>query len=322
MNKLAISLSGVFPPIPTPFDAQGDVAIQRLVENIERWNQYDLSGYVVLGSNGEAGYLSEEEKLCVLAAARQAIPSDKLVIAGAGCESTRQTIALSRRAADAGADGVLLVTPHYYDGIMTPDSLIHHYRAVADDVPIPVLLYTVPKFTHVDMDAATVARAASHPNIVGIKDTSGDMPFLMALFEKIKGQIGIFCGHDEIVMAALAAGADGAILASANLIPDIWQKIYAAVKSGDLATAQDWQARVQKLVRIIIRKGATQAVKEGLRMMGLDMGNSRHPIMPGGAFEREDREELRIQLENLGKIEVSSFEFRVSSVEDFTLRVG
>jgi formaldehyde-activating enzyme len=159
-------------------------------------------------------------------------------------------------------------------------------------------------------------------NVVGIKDSSGDMPFLMALLEKVKGRIGIFCGHDEIIMAALAAGADGAILASANLVPDIWQKMYTAVKAGDLATAQDLQAQVQKLVRIIIRKGATQAVKEGLRMIGLDMGDSRHPIMPGGAFEREDREELRIQLENLGKIEVRGLESQVSGVEDFTLRVG
>ena len=154
MNKPTISLSGVFPPIPTPFDAEGDVAIQALVENLERWNQYDLSGYVVLGSNGEAGFLSEEEKLRVWEAARQAIPADKLMIAGAGCESTRQTIALTRQAAQAGADAALLVTPHYYDPKMTPDALVHHYEAVADAAPIPVLLYTVPKFTHVDIDAA------------------------------------------------------------------------------------------------------------------------------------------------------------------------
>jgi formaldehyde-activating enzyme len=165
------------------------------------------------------------------------------------------------------------------------------------------------------------------------------MPFLMALFEKIKDQIGIFCGHDEMVMPALAAGADGAIAASANLIPDLWQKIYAAVKAGDLATAQDWQARVQKLVRIIMRKGTTQAVKEGLRMMGLEMGNSRHPIMPGGEFEREDYEELRIQLENLGKIPRAGVQYDLGEgrlvetqsfvtpqtprlVKDFTLRIG
>jgi 5,6,7,8-tetrahydromethanopterin hydro-lyase len=189
-------------------------------------------------------------------------------------------------------------------------------------VGLPIILYNIPQCAGTHFKWWTAEGMAYLDNVVGIKDSSGDMPFLMALFEKIKGRIGIFCGHDEIVMAALAAGADGAILASANLIPDIWQKIYAAVREGDLATAQDWQAKIQKLVRIVTRKGATQAVKEGLRMMGLAMSNSRHPIMPGGTFEREDREELRIQLENLGKVGVSSFEFRVSSAEDFTLRVG
>jgi formaldehyde-activating enzyme len=139
-------------------------------------------------------------------------------------------------------------------------------------------------------------------NVVGIKDSSGDLPFMEALFEKVKGQIGIFVGHDEVVQAALAAGADGAILASANLIPDLWQKVYRATVEGDLRTAQEWQQRVQKLVRIVVRCSATQAVKEGLGMMGIPVGDSRHPIVPGGGFRREDYEELRAQLEALGKI--------------------
>ncbi|HDQ72823.1 MAG TPA: dihydrodipicolinate synthase family protein, partial [Chloroflexi bacterium] len=163
-NQPTISLRGVFPPVPTLFDAKGEVAELALKENIARLNAFDLSGYVVLGSNGEAGFLSVEEKVRVWAAARAAIPPDKLMLAGAGCESTRQTIDLSRRAADAGADAVLLVTPHYYGGRMTPDALVRHYQAVADAISIPVVLYTVPKFTHVDLDAATIARAAGHPN--------------------------------------------------------------------------------------------------------------------------------------------------------------
>ncbi|MBL7183210.1 MAG: formaldehyde-activating enzyme, partial [Anaerolineae bacterium] len=212
----------------------------------------------------------------------------------------------------------LVVAPFYLKP--TFNEVYEHFEAV-NEVGLPIIMYNIPQCAGTHFKWWTAEGMAYLDNVVGIKDSSGDMPFLMALFEKVKGQIGIFCGHDEIVMAALAAGADGAILASANLIPDIWQKIAAAVKEGDLATAQDWQARVQKLVRIVVRKGATQAVKEGLRMMGLDMGNSRHPIMPGGAFEREDREELRIQLENLGKIEIQSSKFKIQ-IEDFTLRIG
>ncbi|RLC63870.1 MAG: dihydrodipicolinate synthase family protein, partial [Chloroflexi bacterium] len=175
MGKAAVLLRGVFPPIPTPFDGRGDVAYQSLVENVRRWNQYDLAGYVVLGSNGEGVYLSEEEKVRVWETVREAVPEDKVLIAGAGCESTRQTIALVRRAAQAGADAVLLVTPHYYAGRMTPESLIRHYEAVADSSPVPVVLYTVPKFTQVDLDAATIARIARHPNVIGVKDTSGNL---------------------------------------------------------------------------------------------------------------------------------------------------
>ncbi|MEE8307649.1 MAG: dihydrodipicolinate synthase family protein, partial [Gammaproteobacteria bacterium] len=139
-------------------------------------------------------------------------------------------------------------------------------------------------------------------NAVGIKDSSGDLPFMNAMFEKVKGQVSIFVGHDEVVQPALAAGADGAILASANLIPDVWQRVYRATLEGDLAAAQKWQQKAQKVARIVARCSATQAVKEGLRMMGLPIGDSRHPIMPGGGFKREDREELRLQLEMLGKL--------------------
>jgi len=148
--------------------------------------------------------------------------------------------------------------------------------------------------------------------VVGIKDSSGDMPFLMTLLEKLRGRIGIFCGHDEIVTAALAAGADGAILASANLIPDIWQEIYAAVQSGDLAKAQALQIQIQTLTRVVVRQGSVQAVKEGLGMLGLTVGTGRLPMLPGDAFRWEDREELRIQLEKLGKIPSKNVQYQLN----------
>ena len=175
MTRNSISLKGVFPPIPTTFDHQDRVDLGALADNLGRWNQYDLAGYVVLGSNGEPVYVNEEEKLRVWQAARAAIPPDKLMIAGTGCESTGETIRLTKLAATAGADAALVVTPHYYSGLMTPESLLHHYRAVADSSPIPVLLYNVPKFTNVDLDAATVAEASSHPNLTGLKDSGGNI---------------------------------------------------------------------------------------------------------------------------------------------------
>ena len=175
MIKSVLSLAGVFPPIPTLFDEQGDVHYGALAGNLARLNEYDLAGYVVLGSNGEAVFLTGEEKLRVLETCRQAIPPGKLLLAGTGHESTRQTIAFTRRAAEVGADAALVVTPNYYTGKMTSDALVHHYHAVADASPIPVIMYNVPVNTGVDMSAATIARAAEHPNVVGIKDSGGNI---------------------------------------------------------------------------------------------------------------------------------------------------
>jgi 4-hydroxy-tetrahydrodipicolinate synthase len=309
---------GIFPALVTPFtqdDRIDEGALRALIRHVLP----HVDGVVPVGTTGEFVYLSEAEKRQVIDIAVDEVGGKVPVVAGTGCASTRDTLALTRYAQDAGVTAALVVAPFYLKP--TYNEVYEHFEAV-NEVGLPIILYNIPQCAGTHFKWWTAEGMAYLDNVVGIKDSSGDMPFLMALLEKVKGRIGIFCGHDEIIMAALAAGADGAILASANLVPDIWQKMYTAVKAGDLATAQDLQAQVQKLVRIIIRKGATQAVKEGLRMMGLDMGDSRHPIMPGGAFEREDREELRIQLENLGKAGVSSLESRFSSVEDFTLRVG
>jgi len=308
---------GIFPALVTPFtkdDRVDEEAFRTLIRHLLP----HVDGVVPVGTTGEFVYLTEAEKRLVIDIAIDEVGGRVPVVAGTGCASTRDTVALTRYAQDAGATAALVVAPFYLKP--TFNEVYEHFEAV-NEVGLPIVLYNIPQCAGTHFKWWTAEGMAYLDNVVGIKDSSGDMPFLMALFEKIKGQIGIFCGHDEIVMAALAAGADGAILASANLIPDIWQKIAAAVKAGDLATAQEWQARVQKLVRIIIRKGATQAVKEGLRMMGLEVGDSRHPIMPGGAFEREGREELRIQLENLGKIQVQSSKLKIQ-IEDFTLRVG
>jgi 4-hydroxy-2-oxoglutarate aldolase len=293
MNKPTISLRGVFPPIPTPFDTEGNVAPHKLVENIERWNQHDLSGYVVLGSNGEAGLLSEEEKVQVWKAARQAIPSNKLMIAGAGCESTRQTIALTQQAADAGADAALLVTPHYYDGAMKPDNLIHHYQAVADAVPIPVMLYTVPKFTHVDIDAATIARLASHPNIVGIKDTSGNMAKLadtVRLTKVTAPDFQVLAGAAGFFLAGLTLGAAGGILALSNVAPDKCLEIYRLFKAGQMDEAAELQRRMIPVNAAITARFGIAGLKAALDMLGYYGGPVRSPLL---AITEDERQTLR-----------------------------
>jgi 4-hydroxy-2-oxoglutarate aldolase len=287
MSNSTISLSGVFPPIPTPFDAEGNVAIQKLVENIERWNQHDLSGYVVIGSNGEASYLSVEEKLRVWETARGAIPPDKLMIAGAGCESTRQTIALTRQAAAAGADAALLVTPHYYDGRMTHNSLVHHYQAVADAVPIPIMLYAVPKFTHVDISAATIASLASHPNIVGIKDTSGNMAKLADTVRLTGPGFQVLAGSAGFFLAGLTLGAVGGVLALSNVAPLKCLDIYRLFQEGRLDEAARLQQQVISVNTAITARFGIAGLKAALDMLGYYGGPVRSPLLDIAESERE-----------------------------------
>jgi 4-hydroxy-tetrahydrodipicolinate synthase len=326
--------SGIFPALVTPFyknEEINDEAFRRLIYQVIP----HVNGIVPCGTTGEFSYLSEAEKRYVLDLAVDEAKGNVPVIAGTGCPDTKHTLELTQYAKDIGCKAALVVTPFYLKPSFK--EIYEHYDKL-NSLDFPIILYNIPQCTGVHKKWWTVEGLAQLENVIGIKDSSGDMPFLMALFEKVKGKISIFCGHDEMGMPALAAGCDGLILASANLIPDIWQDIFKAVNQGDLEKARKLQADIQKLVRIVVRNGASQAVKEGLIMMGLDVGNSRRPIMPGGPFRREDREELRIQLENLGKIPKKEIQFKISEnsiksdypavsytpsiISDFKMKVG
>ncbi len=289
---------GIFPALVTPF-TDGETIDEAAYRSLIRHLLPHVNGIVPVGTTGEFAYMSAEEKRRAIDLALHEAAGRVPVVAGTGCPSTRETVALTQYAKDAGALAALVVAPYYLKPAY--NEVYEHYEAV-NRVGLPIILYNIPQCAGTHYRWWTAEGMAHLDNVVGIKDSSGDMPFLMAMLEKVKGRISIFCGHDEIVTAALAAGADGAILASANLIPDIWQQIYAAVGSGHLARAQTLQADIQILVRLVVRQGSVQAVKEGLQMMGFDVGNARLPIMPGGAFPREAREDLRWQLEKLGKI--------------------
>jgi 4-hydroxy-2-oxoglutarate aldolase len=286
-NQPTISLSGVFPPVPTPFDAKGDVDHRALVGNLERLNQYDLTGYVVLGSNGEAGYLTVEEKLRILETARQAIPTDKLLIAGTGCESTRQTIALTNQAAQAGADAALLLTPHYYGGKMTPDSLVCHYQTVAEAASIPVLLYTVPKFTHVDIDAATIARIATHPNVIGIKDTGGNMAKMADTVRLTGPDFQVLAGSAGFFLTSLIVGAAGGILALSNVASQKCLDIYNLFKAGRLDEAAELQRRMVPVNAAITATFGIAGLKAALEMLGYYGGPVRSPLLGLTESERQ-----------------------------------
>lgn len=288
--KSAISLSGVFPPIPTPFDAGGNVNYDALVANLERWNAYDLAGYVVLGSNGEAPYLNGDEKAHILAVCREAIPSGKLLIAGTGCESTRATIALTEFAAQAGADAALVVTPHYYGPKMTPDALVHHYHQVAGASPIPVILYNVPKATHLDMDAATIARGAQHPNVIGVKESSGNVVKLADIVRLCGPDFQVLAGTAGFFFPSLAVGAVGGVLALANIAPQQCIDLHRLHNAGRWADAAELQRRMIPVNAAVTARYDIAGLKAALDMLGYYGGPVRSPLLD---LTGPDRDALR-----------------------------
>jgi 4-hydroxy-tetrahydrodipicolinate synthase len=301
---------GIYPALVTPFD-ENDQVDEAAYRELIRFVLPHVNGVVPCGTTGEFSYMSIEERMRAIEICIDEVAGRVPVVAGTGAMSTRETVELTAWAKEAGATAALVVAPYF----LKPNfnEVYDHFKAV-DGVGLPMVLYNIPQCagTHFKWWTAE-GMALDLDNVVGIKDSSGDIAFLDAMFEKVRGRVGIFCGHDEVIQPALAAGADGAILASGNLIPDVWQKIYQATLEGDLSTAQEWQNKIQKLVRIVVRCSSTQAVKEGLRMIGLRMSDSRRPVMQGGGFKREDYEELRLQLEALGKISSRSVTYELGS---------
>jgi 4-hydroxy-2-oxoglutarate aldolase len=279
MTGKRLSLKGVFPPIPTPLDTEGKVALDALADNLQRWNQYDLAGYVVLGSNGEAVYLTDVEKRRVLETAREAIPADKLLIAGTGCESTQETIATTLMAAEAGSDAALVVTPHYYRGGMTNESLLRYYASVADASPIPVLVYNVPKFTNIDLDAATIAQASQHPNIAGVKDSSGNIAKLSDVVRLASADFQVLAGTGGFFFAGLSLGAVGGVLALANVAPQESIEIQRLHEAGQREKAAELQRQMLPVNAAVTSGFGIPGLKAALDMLGYYGGPVRPPLL-------------------------------------------
>jgi len=239
-----LDLHGIFPPIPTPFDETGAIDRVALAAHLDFLSTFDLSGYVVLGSNGEAVHLSMEERNSFVELARSLIPKDRLLIVGTGCPSTHQTIDVSKSAADLGADAVLVLPPHYYRGLMTREALTKHFHAVADAVDIPVAIYNMPACTGLDMDVATIAALAKNPNIIGLKDSGGNVTKLGALHQLLGDGFQILAGSASFLLPSLSVGAIGGVLALANIAPAQCLAIREKAMAGDWEGAREIQVRV------------------------------------------------------------------------------
>jgi 4-hydroxy-2-oxoglutarate aldolase len=246
-----------------------------------------LGGIVALGTNGEAALLDEDESRRVVEATRDAVPADRVLIAGAGHESTRATIAAARRAAAAGADAVLVKTPYTYRTHVPPSGLIAHYTAVADASPVPVLLYNFPASTGVNLAPDTVARLAAHPNIAGMKETSTDVAQFADLSAAVPDGFAVLCGAAPGVFGALSAGAAGAIIAVAALLPAPCLELLACVRSGRRAEALAIQHRITPIARAVTTGFGVPGLKAALNLAGYDAGDPRPPLaaLPPDAVE-------------------------------------
>lgn len=286
-----ISLSGVFPPIPTPFKANEDIDFDHLQSNLERWNKEPLNGYVVGGSNGEFVFLTVEERVEVVHAARQAIPHDRLLIAGSGMESTRETIDLTRRMAQAGADVAIIVTPNYYKARMNIAALEHYFRQVADASPIPVMLYSVPANTGLDLPAPAAINLAMHPNIIGMKDSGGDVTKIGFMAHETRdAEFQIVAGSAGFFLGVLSIGAVGCVAALANIAAGKLAQLLDCFKRGDIDAARAIQLPLIEANMAVTSHFGVPGLKAAMAMLGYYGGPVRSPLMP---LAKDEEETLR-----------------------------
>jgi 4-hydroxy-2-oxoglutarate aldolase len=282
-------VKGVFPPIPTPFDpATGDVAPAPFRRNIARLLEAGVAGIVVSGSTGEAPLLDPDEQRELVALARESLMDGggATLIAGTGAESTRQTIALSEAAAAEGADAVLVRPPSYFSAGATPATLAAHFRAVADASPVPVLIYNIPKYTHIALAPDLLQQLASHERIVGVKDSSGD-PKSVAAYRSAVPKWAVFVGGASLLLTALELGCQGGIIGVACYAPALCVQLVREFEQGHRDKAAVLQERITPLDKEIVGKLGPAGVKAAMDAVGLHGGPPRPPLAPLSAADRE-----------------------------------
>jgi 4-hydroxy-2-oxoglutarate aldolase len=289
-NHSVKELRGVFAPLTAPFHSSGDVDPERLRENIARYNKTALAGYAINGSTGESVLLRWIEVEQLWAAAAESAAPDKFLLAGSGAESTIETIEMTRRAASIGYHAALVRTPSYYKPQMTEDAEAAHFLRVADASPIPVVLYSVPIFTGYTMEAPLAARLAAHPNIIGMKDSSGDAARAEGILSAVPPDFRLLVGSAPLLAATARKGAAGAILAMACVFPEMCAEIYEAAAADDPERAERLQRKLSAASAVISRAGIP-GIKCAMDARGYYGGPSRMPLLPLDPRQRAEVEE-------------------------------
>lgn len=272
-------LKGIFAPIPTPFK-EGQIDLTVLRSNLERWNETNLHGLLVLGSNGEAAYLKEEEKLTVVNTVVKEAKRNKTVLVGTGLESTQDTISLTERVADLGAHGAVVLPPHFFKRAMTSEALVDHFTRIADAVSIPIFIYNMPANTGINIPAEVVIKLSKHPNIVGVKDSSGDIVQIQNVINGVCEGFSVLAGSGSYVFPTLVCGGHGGICAIGNIAPYELVQIYDLVALEDYGNARKLQLSLLALNHAVTAKYGVSGLKAAMELVGLGGGDPRLPLRP------------------------------------------
>jgi len=286
-----LKLHGIFPPLATPFDHHGDLYKVKVQHNVEKWNLTGLAGYVVCGSTGESVYLTTEEKTRLWEWVAQYAAPTKLLIAGTGVESVRETVELTNRAAEIGYKAAMVRTPFYYrNQINRDDAQMLYFRAVADQTKIPLMIYNWPQVTGVDISPAAVAALSEHPNIIAIKESSGNLEKVMQMIREVKKGFQVLVGSAPTLAPSLAVGAVGAVLAYANAAPYSVIAIYEAHRTRETEAAMDWQNRIARAAQLVTAKYGIPGLKYAMDLNGYYGGIPRLPLVPIGPEAKKEIE--------------------------------
>ena len=277
---MSISLKGIFAPVTTPFGKDGELDRSAFEHNIKAHIRLGLNGIVVCGSTGEAPLLDATERESLVEWARPHVRDDRVLLAGVGAESTRVTLQYADRAAERGVDAVLVVAPHYFGNWMTPDALRAHYLRVADESPVPVVLYNIPKYMHFRLSKELVQELAKHQNVIGIKDSSGDKGSLEEYLTAQGDSFTTLTGSGQLWGTALQMGARGGILAVSLFAQSLARSVWDAVTRRDFAAADAVQSRLTPLAKVIVADLGIAGVKTAMDCVGLRGGLPRSPLLP------------------------------------------
>ena len=274
---MANNLSGIFPPLMTPF-TNDELDLEKLIRNINKYEGSQLSGYVLFGSNGESVFLTREEKIQIISAIRE--HTKKILMAGTGSDSIRETISITNEAAEKGANYALIISPSFYKSEMKHHSFLNYYNRVAESVMIPVIIYNVPKFTNVNIETETIIELAKHPNIAGLKDSTENTARISEIVSKVPKSFKVIVGTASVLYPGLMAGAAGGILALANIAPNECLQIFIHYIAGKYKEALEIQNRMIPVNRAITTKFGVAGLKAAMDLLGYDGGNPRMPLEP------------------------------------------